>query len=57
MVRKSHFHLVARIEMGFTHEELATLLGKPSANAARMAVERALLRLAAQMQAMRGQSR
>jgi RNA polymerase sigma-70 factor (ECF subfamily) len=42
--------IVARIEMGFTHEELATLLGKPSANAARMAVERALVRLAAEMQ-------
>src|SRR5215831_18844534 len=41
--------IVARIEMGFTHDELATLLGKPSANAARMAVERALVRLAAEM--------
>jgi RNA polymerase sigma factor (sigma-70 family) len=41
--------IIARIEMGFTHEELATLLGKPSANAARMALERALLRLAAEM--------
>jgi len=42
--------IIARIEMGFTHEELATLLGKPSANAARMAVERALLRLITEMQ-------
>jgi RNA polymerase sigma factor (sigma-70 family) len=42
--------IIARIEMGFTHEELATLLGKPSANAARMAVERALVRLVAEMQ-------
>jgi RNA polymerase sigma factor (sigma-70 family) len=41
--------IVARIEMGFTHDELATLLGKPSANAARMAVERALVRLAGEM--------
>src|SRR5262245_10703587 len=41
--------IVARIELGFTHEQLATLLGKPSANAARMAVERALVRLAAEM--------
>lgn len=48
--------IVARIEMGFTHEELAKLLGKPSANAARMAVERALLRLAAEMQEIRRQS-
>jgi RNA polymerase sigma factor (sigma-70 family) len=41
--------IVARIEMGFTHEELATLLGKSSANAARMAVERALVRLITEM--------
>jgi RNA polymerase sigma-70 factor (ECF subfamily) len=41
--------IIARIEMGMTHEEVATLLGKPSANAARMAVERALVRLAAEM--------
>jgi len=41
--------IIARIEMGFTHEELATLLGKPSANAARMALDRALVRLAAEM--------
>jgi len=42
--------IIARIEMGFTNEELATLLGKPSANAARMAVERALVRLITEMQ-------
>jgi RNA polymerase sigma-70 factor (ECF subfamily) len=42
--------IIARIELGFTHEELAKLLGKPSANAARMALERALVRLAAEMQ-------
>lgn len=41
--------IVARIEMSFTYEEMAKLLGKPSANAARMAVERALIRLAAEM--------
>lgn len=41
--------IIGRIEMGFTHEELATLLGKPSANAARMALERALVRLAMEM--------
>ena len=49
--------IVARIEMGFTHEEVATLLGKPSANAARMAVERALVRLAAEMHAIAGPAR
>ena len=42
--------IVARIEMEFTHEEVAKLLRKPSANAARMVVERALVRLAAEMQ-------
>jgi RNA polymerase sigma-70 factor (ECF subfamily) len=43
--------VLAKIELGYTNEELAWLLGKPSANAARMAVERAILRLA---KAMRG---
>jgi RNA polymerase sigma factor (sigma-70 family) len=41
--------IVARIELGFTYREIATLLNKPSANAARMAVERAVVRLAAIM--------
>ena len=41
--------IVARIELGYTHEELAVLLGKPTANAARMAVERAIVRLARAM--------
>lgn len=38
--------IIGRIEMGLTNEELAEVLDKPSANAARMAVERALVRLA-----------
>jgi RNA polymerase sigma-70 factor (ECF subfamily) len=37
--------IIARIELGFTYDEVADLLGKPSANAARMAVERAMVRL------------
>jgi RNA polymerase sigma-70 factor (ECF subfamily) len=37
--------IIARIELGFTYDEVAELLGKPTANAARMAVERALVRL------------
>lgn len=37
--------VVARIEMRCSYEEIADLLGKPSANAARMAVVRALERL------------
>jgi DNA-directed RNA polymerase specialized sigma24 family protein len=40
--------IVAR-EMGWTNAEIADMLRKPSANAARMAVERALLRLADEM--------
>lgn len=38
--------VVAHVEFEFSHQELATVFGKPSANAARMALQRALLRLA-----------
>ena len=41
--------IVGRIEFGLTNEELAAALEKPSANAARMAVERALFRLAREL--------
>jgi RNA polymerase sigma-70 factor (ECF subfamily) len=41
--------IIGRIEMGLTNDELASALGKPSSNAARMAVERALVRLARAM--------
>lgn len=41
--------IVARLEMAGTYEELAGVLGKPSADAARMAVGRALGRLAKEM--------
>jgi RNA polymerase sigma-70 factor (ECF subfamily) len=41
--------VVARIELGYTNQEIADLLGKPSANAARMSVERAIVRLAKAM--------
>jgi RNA polymerase sigma-70 factor (ECF subfamily) len=41
--------IVGRVEMGLTNHELAEALGKPSPNAARMAVERALFRLAKEM--------
>lgn len=41
--------IIARVEMGCGYDEIATALGKPSANAARMATERALVRLADQM--------
>ena len=41
--------IVARVELGYTNQEIAELLNKPSANAARMAVERAIVRLAREM--------
>jgi RNA polymerase sigma factor (sigma-70 family) len=41
--------VVARIEMDGTYQDVAVALGKPSADAARMAVSRALLRLAEEM--------
>jgi RNA polymerase sigma-70 factor (ECF subfamily) len=41
--------VIARVEMSMSYDEIAQLLGKPSADAARMAVHRALLRLAEEM--------
>lgn len=41
--------IVGRVEMDCTYEELATALGKPTAEAARKAARRALLRLAEEM--------
>jgi RNA polymerase sigma factor (sigma-70 family) len=38
--------IVARIEMGYSYAEIALMLDKPSPDAARVAVSRALLRLA-----------
>jgi len=38
--------VILRIEMGFTHREVAEAIGSPSMNAARMLVSRALVRLA-----------
>jgi RNA polymerase sigma-70 factor (ECF subfamily) len=42
--------VIAKIELDCGYAELARVLGKPSPDAARMAVGRALLRLAAEMQ-------
>jgi RNA polymerase sigma factor (sigma-70 family) len=42
--------IVARIELQQSYEEVAIALGKPNANAARMAVTRALARLIEAMQ-------
>ena len=41
--------VIARIEMGCSYAEIAELMGKPSADAARMTVSRALVRLAEEM--------
>ncbi len=38
--------IIARVEMGYSYEELAEALGKPSRDAARKAAQRALIRLA-----------
>ena len=41
--------VIARVELGLSHAEVAEALGKPSAAAAHMAVSRALVRLAEEM--------
>jgi RNA polymerase sigma-70 factor (ECF subfamily) len=41
--------IVARVEMEYTYEELAQVLGKPTSEAARKAAQRALVRLAEEM--------
>jgi RNA polymerase sigma factor (sigma-70 family) len=41
--------VIAHVEFHFSNQELATAFDKPSANAARMALQRALLRLAGLM--------
>ena len=42
--------VIARIELGYTNREIAELLDKPTPNAARMAAERAIVRLAKEME-------
>ena len=41
--------IVARVELGLSYEELASALGKPTADAARKAAQRSLIRLAEEM--------
>jgi RNA polymerase sigma-70 factor (ECF subfamily) len=41
--------IVSRVEFGLSYDEIARVLGKPSANTARMVVVRALVRLAEEM--------
>jgi DNA-directed RNA polymerase specialized sigma24 family protein len=43
--------VIAHVEFGFSHQELATAFEKPSPNAARMALRRALMELTASMKA------
>ena len=46
--------VMLRIELGFTHRELAEALARPTDSAARMFVARALIRLARAMDERRG---
>jgi RNA polymerase sigma factor (sigma-70 family) len=48
--------IIGRVEMGYSYEELAEALGKPTADAARKTAQRALLRLADEMKRERGRS-
>jgi RNA polymerase sigma factor (sigma-70 family) len=41
--------IIARVELGYSYEELAVALNKPTADAARKAAQRALVRLAKEM--------
>jgi RNA polymerase sigma-70 factor (ECF subfamily) len=41
--------IIARVELGMSYDEMALALGKPSADAARKAAQRALVRLASEM--------
>jgi len=45
--------IVARVELQYSYEEVAAAIGKTNANAARMAVTRAIVRLVAAMQHQR----
>jgi RNA polymerase sigma-70 factor (ECF subfamily) len=46
--------VIAHVEFGFSHQELAAAFGKPSPNAARMALQRALLQLVAELKHTNG---
>jgi RNA polymerase sigma factor (sigma-70 family) len=48
--------IIGRIEMGYTYDELAEALGKPSGEAARKAAQRALVRLVEEMERDSGQA-
>ena len=46
--------IIAKVEMGYSYEELADALGRPTPEAARKAAQRALVRLAEEMKRERG---
>jgi RNA polymerase sigma-70 factor (ECF subfamily) len=46
--------VIARVELGCSYDEIASALGKPSRDAARMAVTRAIVKLAIEMDVDRG---
>src|SRR5262249_55022566 len=46
--------VIGRVEMGYSYEELALALGKPTSEAARKAAHRALVRLAQEMERAAG---
>jgi RNA polymerase sigma factor (sigma-70 family) len=48
--------VILRLELGFSYEQIAEALERPSANAARMAVSRGMERLATMMKERMGQS-
>jgi RNA polymerase sigma-70 factor (ECF subfamily) len=41
--------IIARLEYGYSHQEIASMLGRPNANACRVALQRVLLRLVEEM--------
>ena len=48
--------IIARVEMGYTYQQMAEALGKPSPEAARKAAQRALVRLAEEMRSERSET-
>ena len=47
--REDREAIFARVELDFSYEEVAQAIGKPTANAARVATRRAMIRLAKEM--------
>ena len=49
--RKKQEAVILRVELGFSHQQVADALGLPSANTARMQVARALVQLSEDLDA------